>query len=59
MVRLISSAGGSRLLSVAFGHRSNTSTKVTLDISGRQGPIWVNKNLRYAKEFRSWMAYAK
>lgn len=42
-----------------MGYRCDTSGKVTLDIGGRQVPIPVSKNLRYAKESGSWRAYAK
>ncbi|WP_329750523.1 hypothetical protein [Stenotrophomonas maltophilia] len=41
------------------GYRCDTKGKVSIDIGGRQVPIPVSKNLRYAKESGSWRAYAK
>ncbi|MCU1038602.1 hypothetical protein JAK72_10450 [Stenotrophomonas maltophilia] len=41
------------------GYRCDTKGKVSIDIGGRQVPIPVSKNLRYAKESGSWKAYAK
>ncbi|WP_159252763.1 hypothetical protein [Xanthomonas phaseoli] len=43
----------------AEGYRCDTSGKVAIDIGGRQVPIPVSKNLRYAKESGTWRAYAK
>lgn len=41
------------------GYRCDTAGKVSIDIGGRQVPIPVSKNLRYAKEDGTWRAYAK
>ncbi|MBH1566576.1 hypothetical protein I5U58_04190 [Stenotrophomonas maltophilia] len=41
------------------GYRCDTKGRVSIDIGGRQVPIPVSKNLRYAKESGSWKAYAK
>ncbi|AWH52492.1 hypothetical protein C1924_04535 [Stenotrophomonas sp. ESTM1D_MKCIP4_1] len=41
------------------GYRCDTKGKVSIDIGGRQVPIPVSKNLRYAKESGNWKAYAK
>lgn len=41
------------------GYRCDTTGKVSIDIGGRQVPIPVSKNLRYAKESGAWRAYAK
>ncbi|MBK0025596.1 hypothetical protein IAE57_05455 [Stenotrophomonas sp. S48] len=41
------------------GYRCDTSGMVTLDIGGRQVPLPISKNLRYAKDSRTWKAYAK
>ncbi|MFI8716826.1 hypothetical protein ACIGHF_02910 [Stenotrophomonas sp. NPDC077464] len=43
----------------AAGYRCDTSGKVAIDIGGRQVPIPIGKNLRYAKEDGTWSAYAK
>jgi len=44
---------------VQEGYRCDTKGKVSIDIGGRQVPIPVSKNLRYAKESGTWKAYAK
>lgn len=41
------------------GYRCDTTGKVSIDIGGRQVPIPVSKNLRYAKDSGTWKAYAK
>ncbi|MCE4517956.1 hypothetical protein [Xanthomonas hortorum] len=41
------------------GYRCDTRGKVAIDIGGRQVPIPVSKNLRYAKSDGTWRAYAK
>ncbi|WP_127168046.1 hypothetical protein [Xanthomonas euvesicatoria] len=41
------------------GYRCDTTGKVSIDIGGRQVPVPVSKNLRYAKESGTWKAYAK
>jgi hypothetical protein len=41
------------------GYRCDTTGKVSIDIGGRQVPIPVSKNLRYARESAGWKAYAK
>ncbi|XHH27938.1 hypothetical protein WIW49_10635 [Xanthomonas euroxanthea] len=41
------------------GYRCDTRGKVAIDIGGREVPIPVNKNLRYAKSDGTWKAYAK
>ncbi|WP_058358369.1 hypothetical protein [Xanthomonas translucens] len=41
------------------GYRCDTTGKVSIDIGGRQVPIPVSKNLRYAKSDGAWRAYAK
>jgi len=41
------------------GYRCDTAGRVSIDIGGRQVPIPVSKNLRYAKESGTWKAYAK
>ncbi|WP_329913658.1 hypothetical protein [Stenotrophomonas sp. SMYL86] len=43
----------------AAGYRCDTSGKVAVNIGGRQVPIPIGKNLRYAKEDGTWRAYAK
>ncbi|AOY68698.1 hypothetical protein QYG06_23275 [Xanthomonas euvesicatoria] len=43
----------------AEGYRCDTIGKVAIDIGGRQVPIPVSKNLRYAKSDGTWRAYAK
>jgi hypothetical protein len=43
----------------ADGYRCDTRGQVVLDIAGRQVPVPVNKNLRYAKADGTWRAYAK
>ncbi|QNH12670.1 hypothetical protein [Xanthomonas sp. SI] len=41
------------------GYRCDTTGKVSIDIGGRQVPLPVSKNLRYAKANGTWRAYAK
>ncbi|MBZ2604950.1 hypothetical protein WH216_15885 [Xanthomonas perforans] len=41
------------------GYRCDTRGQVVLEIAGRQVPVPVNKNLRYAKADGTWRAYAK
>ncbi|MCC5095892.1 hypothetical protein [Xanthomonas campestris] len=41
------------------GYRCDTRGQAVLNIEGRQVPIPVSKNLRYAKESGTWRAYAK
>ncbi|PPU32171.1 MULTISPECIES: hypothetical protein [unclassified Xanthomonas] len=43
----------------AEGYRCDTRGQALLNIEGRQVPIPVSKNLRYAKESGTWRAYAK
>lgn len=43
----------------ADGYRCDTRGQVILEIAGRQVPVPVNKNLRYAKADGTWRAYAK
>ncbi len=43
----------------AKGYRCDTRGKASIDIGGRQVPVPVSKNLRYAKESGGWRAYAK
>ncbi|APR10008.1 hypothetical protein GUF72_03715 [Xanthomonas citri pv. citri] len=43
----------------ADGYRCDTRGQVTLEIAGRQVPVPVSKNLRYAKADGTWRAYAK
>ncbi|MBV6799880.1 hypothetical protein [Xanthomonas euvesicatoria] len=43
----------------ADGYRCDTRGQVVLEIAGRQVPVPVNKNLRYAKADGTWRAYAK
>ncbi|MBB4758678.1 hypothetical protein XarjCFBP7653_04510 [Xanthomonas arboricola] len=43
----------------ADGYRCDTRSQAVLNIEGRQVPIPVSKNLRYAKESGIWRAYAK
>ncbi|MBB5879652.1 starvation-inducible outer membrane lipoprotein [Xanthomonas arboricola] len=43
----------------ADGYRYDTRGQVVLEIAGRQVPVPVNKNLRYAKADGAWRAYAK
>ncbi|APO93971.1 hypothetical protein [Xanthomonas vesicatoria] len=43
----------------ADGYRCDTRGQAVLNIEGRQVPIPVSKNLRYAKESGTWRAYAK
>ncbi|QEO96924.1 hypothetical protein [Xanthomonas oryzae] len=43
----------------ADGYRCDTRGQVVLEIAGRQVPVPVNKNLRYAKADGNWRAYAK
>jgi len=43
----------------AEGYRCDTTGNVSIDIGGRQVPIPVSKNLRYAKDSGTWKAYAK
>lgn len=43
----------------ADGYRCDTRGQALLTIEGRQVPIPVTKNLRYAKESGTWRAYAK
>ncbi|HHZ23167.1 TPA: hypothetical protein HH296_11945 [Xanthomonas vasicola pv. zeae] len=43
----------------AEGYRCDTRGQAVLNIEGRQVPIPVSKNLRYAKESGTWRAYAK
>ncbi|MCC5043750.1 MULTISPECIES: hypothetical protein [Xanthomonas] len=41
------------------GYRCDTRGQAVLNIEGRQVPIPVSKNLRYAKADGTWRAYAK
>ncbi|MEA9895063.1 hypothetical protein VDG04_00320 [Xanthomonas campestris pv. raphani] len=41
------------------GYRCDTRGQAVLNIEGRQVPIPLSKNLRYAKSDGSWRAYAK
>jgi hypothetical protein len=41
------------------GYRCDTRGQAVLNIEGRQVPIPVSKNLRYAKTDGTWRAYAK
>ncbi|CAD1789502.1 hypothetical protein CPBF426_23490 [Xanthomonas arboricola pv. juglandis] len=43
----------------AEGYRCDTRGQAVLNIEGRQVPIPVSKNLRYAKNDGTWRAYAK
>ncbi|MCC4605796.1 hypothetical protein [Xanthomonas campestris] len=43
----------------ADGYRCDTRGQTVLNIEGRQVPIPVSKNLRYAKNDGTWRAYAK
>ncbi|CAP50383.1 hypothetical protein EIQ06_02840 [Xanthomonas campestris pv. campestris] len=43
----------------AEGYRCDTRGQAVLNIEGRQVPIPVSKNLRYAKADGAWRAYAK
>ncbi|WP_349811160.1 hypothetical protein ABQ179_005415 [Xanthomonas dyei] len=43
----------------AEGYRCDTRGQAVLNIEGRQVPIPVSKNLRYAKADGTWRAYAK
>lgn len=43
----------------AAGYRCDTSANVSIDLGGRQVPIPVSKNFRYAKDSGTWKAYAK
>ncbi|MDC8744680.1 hypothetical protein [Xanthomonas campestris] len=43
----------------AEGYRCDTRGQAVLSIEGRQVPIPVSKNLRYAKSDGTWRAYAK
>ncbi|XQA66815.1 hypothetical protein ACM9XC_05585 [Xanthomonas sacchari] len=43
----------------ADGYRCDTRGQVVLEIAGRQVPVPVSKNLRYAKADGTWRAYAK
>ncbi|MEB2124160.1 hypothetical protein VDS34_12980 [Xanthomonas campestris pv. campestris] len=43
----------------ADGYRCDTRGQAVLSIEGRQVPVPVNKNLRYAKADGTWRAYAK
>ncbi|APP85819.1 hypothetical protein ABQZ99_005455 [Xanthomonas hortorum pv. vitians] len=43
----------------ADGYRCDTRGQAVLNIEGRQVPISLSKNLRYAKSDGSWRAYAK
>ncbi|MFA4410059.1 hypothetical protein P2A15_15660 [Xanthomonas perforans] len=43
----------------ANGYRCDTRGQVVLEIAGRQVPVPVNKNLRFAKVDGNWRAYAK
>ncbi|MGQ5247954.1 hypothetical protein ACULL3_07280 [Xanthomonas arboricola pv. corylina] len=43
----------------AEGYRCDTRGHVVLEIAGRQVPVPVSKNLRYAKADGNWRAYAK
>ncbi|CAD0326682.1 hypothetical protein CFBP498_19360 [Xanthomonas hortorum pv. vitians] len=43
----------------AEGYRCDTRGQAVLNIEGRQVPIPVSKNLRYAKAGGTWRAYAK
>ncbi|MFA4226392.1 hypothetical protein P2C08_09025 [Xanthomonas perforans] len=43
----------------AEGYRCDTGGQAVLNIEGRQVPIPVSKNLRYAKDSGTWRAYAK
>ena len=41
------------------GYRCDTRGQVVLEIAGRQVPVPLSKNLRYAKADGTWRAYAK
>ncbi|MEA9586904.1 hypothetical protein VC279_15685 [Xanthomonas sp. WHRI 10064A] len=41
------------------GYRCDTRGQAVLNIEGRQVPIPVSKNLRYAKADGTWRAYAR
>ncbi|MEA9899604.1 hypothetical protein [Xanthomonas campestris] len=43
----------------ADGYRCDTRGQAVLNIEGRQVPIPLSKNLRYAKADGTWRAYAK
>ncbi|CAH2707350.1 hypothetical protein [Xanthomonas campestris] len=43
----------------AEGYRCDTRGQAVVNIEGRQVPIPVSKNLRYAKSDGTWRAYAK
>ncbi|MEQ7514880.1 hypothetical protein [Xanthomonas campestris] len=43
----------------ADGYLCDTRGQVVLEIAGRQVPVPVNKNLRYARADGTWRAYAK
>lgn len=43
----------------AEGYRCDTRGQAVLNIEGRQVPIPLSKNLRYAKSDGTWRAYAK
>ncbi|ASK91256.1 hypothetical protein KWH04_00030 [Xanthomonas campestris pv. trichodesmae] len=72
LVRLLKDSGAGQVTSVqnfeltgcveaegADGYRCDTRGQVVLEIAGRQIPVPVNKNLRYAKADGNWRAYAK
>ncbi|PPT93114.1 hypothetical protein [Xanthomonas arboricola] len=72
LVRLLKDSGAGQVTGVknfeltgcveaegADGYRCDTRGQVVLEIAGRQVPVPVNKNLRYAKADGNWRAYAK
>lgn len=72
LVRLLKDSGAGQVTDVrnfeltgcveaegADGYRCDTRGQVVLEIAGRQVPVPVNKNLRYAKADGTWRAYAK
>ncbi|AGI06847.1 MULTISPECIES: hypothetical protein [Xanthomonas] len=72
LVRLLKDSGAGQVTNVqnfeltgcveaegADGYRCDTRGQVVLEIAGRQVPVPVNKNLRYAKADGAWRAYAK
>ncbi|WP_448121890.1 hypothetical protein [Xanthomonas arboricola] len=71
-VRLLKDSGAGQVIDVqqfelsgcveaegADGYRCDTRGQAVLNIEGRQVPIPVSKNLRYAKADGIWRAYAK
>ncbi|WP_372376011.1 hypothetical protein ACDI35_05325 [Xanthomonas axonopodis pv. cajani] len=72
LVRLLKDSGAGQVTDVqnfeltgcveaegAEGYRCDTRGQAVLSIEGRQVPIPVSKNLRYAKSDGTWRAYAK